>query len=84
MRTVAKEQTHFEPLIIASQSPFEEGVVFGRASEYVLACALHLSREVEVGWWGTTSYIQTRPNVNCESLCVRRKPDRIWFAASGT
>ncbi|GBN65215.1 hypothetical protein AVEN_194970-1 [Araneus ventricosus] len=34
-------------------------------------------------FWGTTDYTRTPSSMNCESICVGRKTDKIWFSANG-
>ncbi|GBL75154.1 hypothetical protein AVEN_194406-1 [Araneus ventricosus] len=43
-----------------------------------------LTLQVRRCFAGEDNYIRIHLIVNCNSLCVHRKTDRIWFAASGS
>ncbi|GBL96198.1 hypothetical protein AVEN_118744-1 [Araneus ventricosus] len=86
-RTVRTNYFHDEP--IANHG---KGANPLRIINHLLSVANGRRRSLEYAWpyrfdggsQRTTNYTRTRPNRNCESFCVRRNTDKIWFDATGS
>ncbi|GBO31657.1 hypothetical protein AVEN_247912-1 [Araneus ventricosus] len=75
---MGNKQTHIEPLIIAYQSSTERPAETLWNAPWFADLTLQVRRRCE------GSYTRTRHNVNRESLYLRRKTNRIWFAVNGS